>query len=58
MKLSELLWRASELRAAEAKREQSWLERIMPRPFAMGKSRNGLVAIPNKIRKRMSGAER
>lgn len=51
MFLSELLWRLGCLKRGKGKLAKK-------KPYRMGRSAKGLVAIPNKIRKRMSGAER
>ena len=61
MRLSELLYRAACLSANEAAKDRKRQAKIAKREGA-GRDRktrvNGLVSIPNKIRKRMSGAPR
>jgi len=61
MRLSELLYRAACLKANEAAKDRKRQAKIAKREGA-GRDRktrvNGLVSIPNKIRKRMSGAPR
>lgn len=60
MKLSELLYRAAGLRATEKRRADEQVGAIdrLKEVFSMGKSTKGLVAIPNKIRKRFARAPR
>jgi len=55
MFLSELLWRAAGLRRSNTARRGKLIRKEQ---YRMGRSTKGLVAIPNKIRKKMSGAER
>lgn len=58
MKLSELLYRAACLRDTENRRidkRRKAIDRFKD-IFSMGKSKRGLVAIPNKIRKRFTEA--
>jgi len=57
MWLSEMLFRLRCQEATKRKREGT-LHKLLVGPFRMGKSANGLVAIPNKIRKRFTGATR
>ncbi len=56
MRLSELLCKAAELRATENRPAKVFSQ--IKEVFSMGKSTKCLVAIPNKIRKRFSGAAR
>lgn len=60
MKLSELLYKAAGLRATEDQRKDERVKAFdrLKEVFCMGKSTKGLVAIPNKIRKRFGNALR